>query len=87
MAKRSVAPIPKTHERTPGPRGQDTKGNNELFLKEVFNTTNKYRAMHGCPALTLNAEPNKLAQEWANVEYDLLCYNIYLTNNLINIFN
>ncbi|KAH8352469.1 hypothetical protein KR084_004375 [Drosophila pseudotakahashii] len=66
MARRSVAPIPKTHERTPGPRGQDTKGNNELFLKEVFNTTNKYRAMHGCPALTINAELNKLAQEWAN---------------------
>jgi len=28
--------------------------------------------MHGCPALTLNAELNKLAQEWANVEKDLL---------------
>lgn len=71
MAKRNVAPIPKTHERPPGPRGQDTKGNNELFLKEVFNTTNKYRAMHGCPAVTINAALNKLAQEWANVGWGI----------------
>ncbi|XP_002064841.3 Golgi-associated plant pathogenesis-related protein 1 [Drosophila willistoni] len=58
--------IPSTHARTPGPRGQDTKDNNERFLKEVFVATNKYRAMHGCPALTINNELNKLAQDWAN---------------------
>lgn len=67
MAKRPAASIPKTHERAVGPRGVDTKANNELFLKELFAATNKFRAMHGCPAVTLNPQLNKLAQEWANV--------------------
>ncbi|KAH8412941.1 hypothetical protein KR009_006912 [Drosophila setifemur] len=66
MANRKPPPIPKTHPRAVGPRGQDTKANNDLFLKEVFNTTNKFRGMHGCPALTINAELNRVAQEWAN---------------------
>lgn len=62
-----LPPIPKTHERPPGPLGQDTKANNEKFLKDLHETTNKYRKMHGCPALSINPELNKLAQEWANV--------------------
>ncbi|KAH8255604.1 hypothetical protein KR038_007103 [Drosophila bunnanda] len=66
MAKRQPPPLPKTHERAVGPRGVDSKANNELFLTEILNTTNKYRALHGCPALTVNAEMNKIAQEWAN---------------------
>ncbi|EDW64484.2 Golgi-associated plant pathogenesis-related protein 1 [Drosophila virilis] len=65
MARRPP-PIPKTHERTPGPVGQDTKANNEKFLKDVFITTNKYRKMHGCPELKINNDLNKYAQEWAN---------------------
>ncbi|XP_017022118.1 Golgi-associated plant pathogenesis-related protein 1 isoform X4 [Drosophila kikkawai] len=56
----------KVIEQAAGPRGADTNANNEVFLKDVLNTTNKLRAMHGCPALTVNAELNKLAQEWAN---------------------
>nr|XP_017022116.1 protein PRY1 isoform X2 [Drosophila kikkawai] len=66
MAHKRPQQIPKTHERAVGPRGVDTKANNELFLKEVLNASNKFRAMHGCPALTVNPELNKLAQEWAN---------------------
>ncbi|BFF95585.1 Golgi-associated plant pathogenesis-related protein 1 [Drosophila madeirensis] len=60
------APIPKTQPRAPGPRGQDTKANNDLFLKEVFTATNKCRVLHGCPALTINNDLNRIAQEWAN---------------------
>ncbi|EDW11535.1 Golgi-associated plant pathogenesis-related protein 1 isoform X1 [Drosophila mojavensis] len=65
MARRPP-PIPATHERMPGPLGQDTKANNEKFLRDVIETTNKYRQMHGCPKLKVNNELNKLAQEWAN---------------------
>lgn len=61
------ASIPATQMRTPGPLGQDTKANNERFLKDLHITTNKYRKMHGCPELTISPELNKLAQEWANV--------------------
>lgn len=64
---RKPPPIPATHERTPGPLGQDTKANNEKFLRDVVETTNKFRQMHGCPTLKVNNELNKLAQEWANV--------------------
>ncbi|KAM8717515.1 hypothetical protein ACLKA7_004243 [Drosophila subpalustris] len=63
---RKPPPIPKTHERTPGPVGKDTKANNEKFLQDLYTTTNKYRKMHGCPELKVNEALSKNAQEWAN---------------------
>ncbi|XP_030384452.1 Golgi-associated plant pathogenesis-related protein 1 [Scaptodrosophila lebanonensis] len=65
MAKKP-APIPHTQPRKPGPIGRDTQANNDKFLKDVFAATNKFRAMHGCPALKINEGLNKYAQEWAN---------------------
>ncbi|KAH8334327.1 hypothetical protein KR059_009026 [Drosophila kikkawai] len=80
MAHKRPQQIPKTHERAVGPRGVDTKANNELFLKEVLNASNKFRAMHGCPALTVNPELNKLAQEWANVLKVLTIFCLFISH-------
>ncbi|XP_062142899.1 Golgi-associated plant pathogenesis-related protein 1 [Drosophila sulfurigaster albostrigata] len=63
---RQPPPIPKTAERTPGPLGKDTKSNNDKFLQDLYSNTNRFRKMHGCPELKVNAALSKHAQEWAN---------------------
>lgn len=44
----------------------------DTFEEQCLNAHNRYRALHNAPALTLNPDLNRYANEWAKVQPSLI---------------